>query len=56
MTHQTISFVKSGFRIAGYVALGVLGFEIMTATTLLFLAAVTLVVSEIIGIAEEIGH
>lgn len=45
MRHQHISFLKSGIRIAGYV---LLAFEPITGL-------VVLVISEIIGIAEEIG-
>ncbi len=46
MTHQQISFVKSAIRIIGY---GLIPFH-------LFAAATVLVVSEIIGILEEVGH
>jgi hypothetical protein len=46
MKHQTISFIKSGIRIVGYAALIV---SIPAATILLLL-------SEAVGIVEEIGH
>lgn len=45
MRHQTISFIKSAIRIVGY---GLLPISI-------YGAAVVLVLSEIIGICEEIG-
>jgi hypothetical protein len=44
--HQTISFIKSGFRIVGYLFLAV---DIVSAV-------LVLVASEAIGIVEEIGH
>ncbi len=62
MRHQTISFLKSGLRIAGYLAVG------GTLVALLALApdAVIhlcwfggwglLVISEIVGILEEVGQ
>lgn len=46
MSHQTISFIKSALRIAGYVAIL---YSIGYAVGLL-------VVSELVGILEEIGH
>jgi hypothetical protein len=46
MTHQQISFLKSAIRIVGYVAIPL---DLLTA-------AVVLVVSEVVGIIEEIGH
>lgn len=46
MRHQTISFIKSGIRIVGYVYLVI---DIGAAMVLL-------VTSEIIGILEEVGH
>jgi hypothetical protein len=45
MKHKIISFVKSGIRIASFVALAY--YEIQ-------LAAVLLVVAELVGIAEEL--
>lgn len=46
MKHQTISFVKSAIRLLGYVCmLPVAPF-----------AAIVLIVSEWVGIMEEIGH
>lgn len=46
MRHQTISFIKSGIRILGYIYLVVdIG-----------VAMVLLVTSELVGIVEEIGH
>lgn len=47
MKHQTISFIKSGLRIAGYVML--LTIHIVAAITLL-------IISEVVGILEEVGH
>lgn len=46
LSHQQISWIKSGIRILGYVLL------IPTSAA----AALVLVVSELIGIYEEIGH
>ena len=46
MKHQTISFIKSAIRLMGYAALP---FNIV-------LAAGVLVISEFIGILEEVGH
>lgn len=46
MTHQGISFVKSAIRILGYVAIL---FNIPVAVF-------TLVLSEVIGVVEEIGE
>lgn len=46
MTHQTISFVKSAIRILGYLWLPLN----------LDAAMALLVLSEIIGILEEVGH
>jgi len=48
MSHQTISFIKSAIRIAGY--------GLMYFVPDLFWAANVLIVSELIGIYEEIGH
>lgn len=46
LTHQQISFLKSAIRISGYCLLPIS----------MILAATVLVVSEIVGIVEEIGH
>jgi hypothetical protein len=46
LKHQTISFIKSVIRIIGYVLIPID----------LWLAAIILVTSEIVGIVEEIGH
>lgn len=46
MSHQTISFVKSAIRIFGYILI----------PTHLMGAAWILVISELIGIAEEVGE
>ncbi len=51
ISHQTISFIKSAVRIAGYF----LGAWAATSEVL-WTAFLVLIVSEIIGIAEEIGH
>lgn len=45
-THAKISYAKSGLRILGYVML-------LQDT---FLAVIVLVLSEVLGIFEEIGH
>jgi hypothetical protein len=50
VSHKQISFVKSGVRIAGYVMGG------YAFNGLLAMAFVVLIVSEIIGILEEIGE
>jgi hypothetical protein len=58
--HQTISFIKSGIRIAGYLMMGVLPDVLEpfqpSVAVLMRLTAIVLVVSEAIGIVEEIGH
>lgn len=46
MKHQTISFIKSGIRIVGYILIPI---NLVTA-------AGFLVVSEFVGIVEEFGH
>lgn len=46
MRHQTLSFIKSAFRIAGYIIIPV---DIVSAV-------LVLIASEGIGIIEEIGH
>lgn len=46
MSHQTISFIKSGFRILGY-------FSLLVNTVA---AVVILIGSEYIGIVEEVGE
>ena len=46
LSHQTISFVKSWIRIMGYALLPVS----------LPVSAGVLIVSELVGIYEEIGH
>jgi hypothetical protein len=46
MTHQNISFVKSAIRIIGYAVIPLS----------LPWAAAILIISEIVGVAEEIGH
>jgi len=45
MRHQTISFIKSTIRIVGYVMLPIN----------LPVAAIILILSELIGILEEVG-
>ncbi len=47
--HQTVSFVKSGIRILGYVLL-----PAVVPTPLMGFIAAVLVISELIGIAEEL--
>lgn len=46
MSHQTISFTKSAIRIIGYI---LIPFDLRAA-------AFILVISEILGVVEEIGH
>jgi hypothetical protein len=46
MTHQEISFLKSAIRFIGYALIPLH----------LPAAAVVLIVSEVIGVMEEIGH
>ena len=46
LNHQQISFVKSGIRILGYALL----------IPISLVAALVLVVSELIGVYEEVGH
>jgi hypothetical protein len=46
LSHQTISFIKSAIRILGYLLLPIN----------LLAAATVLVVSEVVGVIEEIGH
>ena len=46
MSHQQISFLKSAIRFIGY---ALIPLHLPTA-------AVVLIVSEIIGVVEEIGH
>jgi len=48
MNHQTISFIKSAIRIAGYALIYMMPGGFWPATVL--------IVSEVIGIVEEIGH
>ena len=50
MTHQTISFIKSGIRIAGYLFLVPFSFG------LLVVPALILVASELVGVVEEFGE
>ncbi len=51
-THKAISFIKSFIRILGYVALAIaFGDNVMG-----YAAAVILVLSEVLGIVEEIGE
>jgi hypothetical protein len=46
MKHQQISFIKSGIRLLGYILIPVS----------LIVASFVLVISEVLGIVEEIGH
>jgi hypothetical protein len=45
MSHQQISFLKSGIRILGYI--GIIHVSVF--------AALVLIVSELLGIVEEVG-
>lgn len=47
LLHQRISFIKSGIRILGYAALTLPHYALIAASTLL-------IVSELVGIAEEL--
>jgi hypothetical protein len=63
MRHQTISFIKSGIRILGYLILFMTPDLAITAAApfnpglavALRVSGIVLVVSEVIGIVEEIG-
>ena len=46
MRHQTISFIKSAIRIIGYMFLPIN----------IYIGAAVLILSEAVGIIEEIGH
>lgn len=46
MKHQTISFIKSGVRIFGYICLP---FNLLFGVTVL-------IISEVLGLIEEVGH
>lgn len=50
MTHQTVSFVKSGIRIIGYIAL------VPYSLGFLYVPAGILILSELIGVVEEFGE
>lgn len=63
MRHQTISFIKSAFRIVGYLAIGGASYVMWTEWPQehviaghLLIATMLLVASEVLGIVEEIGH
>jgi hypothetical protein len=48
VSHQTISFIKSGIRLLGY--------ALIASPHPLYWAAIVLIVSELVGILEEVGH
>lgn len=50
MSHQTISFIKSGIRILGYITL------VPASLGWLAMPAALLILSEVIGIIEEFGE
>lgn len=52
MSHKTLSFLKSGIRIIGYFSLW-LAFP---AIPEVFGASMILILSEIVGIVEEVGE
>jgi hypothetical protein len=52
MSHQTISFVKSFFRLVGYALIP----GAVVNPTVCIVAAMVLIFSEILGVVEEIGH
>lgn len=52
MSHKEWSFIKSGIRIVGYLALMVALFENSAAV----LAGAILIVSELVGVWEEVGE
>lgn len=57
MRHQTISFIKSALRLTGYLALGSLAWlPIEFFVSVWILSWGTLVLSEVVGVIEEIGH
>ena len=64
MRHQTISFIKSGIRILGYLILFATPDLAITAKApfnpglaiALRLAGIALILSEVVGIVEEVGH
>ncbi len=58
MRHQTISFIKSGLRIAGFGLLPMLLFinSKMLVITSVYWTGGLLVVAELLGIVEELGH
>ena len=49
--HTKLSYIKSGVRIVGYMAIGIAG--VVTDTPGFTLGALLLLIAEIIGIAEE---
>ena len=51
MTHQTISFIKSGMRIGGYFILAI---GIVTGSLITILGLALLIVAEILGVIEEL--
>lgn len=55
MKHQTISFFKSGLRLAGCVPLIAVG-DFRVVRHALIIAGVLFFIAEIVGIIEEIGH
>ena len=52
MSHKTISFIKSAIRIIGYFAL-IVAFP---TNPDMFIAGCILILSEVIGIIEEVGE
>lgn len=46
LTHQQVSFIKSAIRILGYTLIFPLSVSV----------ALVLIVSEVVGIVEEVGH
>ncbi len=58
LKHQTISFIKSVIRIAGYVAICIVGWHLDAFEFAKYIeaAGLLLIASEVVGILEEIGH
>lgn len=56
MTHQTISFFKSGLRLVGYVVVWYAGLPFLKALGFIWTVGwATLFMSEALGILEEVG-
>jgi hypothetical protein len=58
MTHQAISFVKSAIRIVAYAAIGYIPWITIhnLVTWVIPAIGITLVLSEAVGVLEEVGQ